>query len=348
MAEKKRHKKPAIPKGLFSGRTGLKREAEEAVESFPGLLLEAEHAARTITSGAHGRRRAGPGDSFWQHRPYAFGDPVSAIDWRQSARASDRLYIRQNEWSAAASAWFWRDPSRSLDYRSLDYRSNKEYPTKRWRADVLAVALSMLLVKAGERIGLIGGREEPYHGRLAPQLLLDALKPEEFSDDDKGAANTPPPVRIRDGAAVILLSDFYCDLDALKKSAAGYAAQGAKGLFIQIVDPAEIDFPFTGRTEFEDLETPDRLLFGNAASVRDQYLNAFTALQDDLKSIARALGWTHILHRTDASASAGLAQALSALNGEPPIEKTPAIQKTPLIQKTKHRSDGANVENANK
>ena len=94
----------------------IRRAAEDAAAAFPALMIDAERVAHAGASGLHGRRRAGPGETFWQHRAYTFGDPVSAIDWRQSARAADRLYVRQNEWEAAAAVWIWRDPTRSLDY----------------------------------------------------------------------------------------------------------------------------------------------------------------------------------------------------------------------------------------
>ena len=108
----------------------IRQRAEEIAAAFPPLLIEAERIAHTVAAGLHGRRRAGPGETFWQHRAYAFGDPVSTIDWRQSARVADRLYVRQNEWDAAAAVWVWRDPS-----RSLDYASTRGLPTKRRRAD---------------------------------------------------------------------------------------------------------------------------------------------------------------------------------------------------------------------
>ncbi len=113
----------------------IRRDAEAAAATFPALLVEAERIAQTVAAGLHGRRRAGPGETFWQHRPYSFGDPVSAIDWRQSARVASRLFVRENEWEAAAAVFLWRDPSASLNFASL-----RNVPLKRRRADILAVA----------------------------------------------------------------------------------------------------------------------------------------------------------------------------------------------------------------
>src|SRR5258708_19687036 len=65
----------------------IQHRAEERAGALPPLLVAARRVAATVAQGVHGRRRVGQGDSFWQFRPYAAGDPVNRIDWRQSARS---------------------------------------------------------------------------------------------------------------------------------------------------------------------------------------------------------------------------------------------------------------------
>lgn len=290
---------------IAHGGREIRRQAEEIASVLPPLLVEAERVAQTVAAGLHGRRRAGPGETFWQHRAYAFGDPVSSIDWRQSARAADRLYVRQNEWDAAAAVWIWRDPSRSLDYASA-----RGAPTKRRRADILAVALAALLAQAGERIGLGGARPRIFHGRNAAAQFLEALDVEAFAD----AASSPPPMPIGAHARIVFLSDFFTELDAVSQAAARCAAQGAKGVLVQIVDPAEETFPFKGRTEFADVESRDRIVFGDAGALRDAYRREFTAHRERLIGIANRFQWTFVAHNTDAPASAALLALFMALS----------------------------------
>ena len=285
----------------------IRHDAEEAAALFPALLIDAERIAQTVAAGLHGRRRSGPGETFWQHRPYAFGDPVSTIDWRQSARVADRLYIRQNEWEAAAAVYLWRDPSRSLDFASL-----KNAPTKRRRADVLCVALSILLSQAGERIGLLGQERRPFHGRGAPARVLEALQIDRFDD----ALSAPPPAHLPPGARVVMTSDFFTDMDAVRKTVQALAAAGARGALLQICDPAEEDFPYQGRVEFKDIETRDRLIFGETGSLSVQYKEKFAAHRDALVDLARAAGWTFIAHRTDKPAQTALLSLFTALGDE--------------------------------
>jgi uncharacterized protein (DUF58 family) len=60
---------------------------------IPRLILEARRVAATVYHGLHGRRRAGPGENFWQYRRFVSGEPSSNVDWRRSAR-DDHLYVR--------------------------------------------------------------------------------------------------------------------------------------------------------------------------------------------------------------------------------------------------------------
>lgn len=285
----------------------VRRHAEEAAALFPALLTEADRIAHTVAAGLHGRRRAGPGETFWQHRAYSFGDPVSMIDWRQSARVADRLYVRENEWEAAAAVYLWRDPS-----RSLDYASSKTAPTKRRRADVLAVALAMLLSQAGERIGLLGEERRPFHGRSAPARILEALHVNIF--DDTGSA--PPRAHTPPGAKVVMFSDFFTAPEAIERAVAALAGSGAQGALVQICDPAEEEFPFEGRVEFKDPESRDQITFGQTSSMGADYRAKFAAHRHALSSLAAKAGWTFIAHRTDRPAQTALLALFTAL-GDP-------------------------------
>ncbi|MEM8773100.1 MAG: DUF58 domain-containing protein [Pseudomonadota bacterium] len=279
-----------------------RRDAEEAAGHFPPLLVEAERIAQTVAAGLHGRRRAGPGETFWQHRPYSFGDAVSAIDWRQSARAADRLYVREHEWEAAAAVYLWRDPSKSLAFTSL-----KSLPEKGRRADILAIALSILLSQAGERVGILGEERRPFHGRNTPARVLEALQ--NHSDD----SSSPPAAHVPSGAHAVLISDFYTDVSAIENAARTLSGAGARGALVQVCDPAEEDFPYGGRVEFVDLESPQRLTFGDVKAVGDDYKDAFLAHRNALAALAQSVGWTFISHRTDQPAHLALLALFTAI-----------------------------------
>ncbi len=114
----------------------------------PRLILEARRVASTVIHGLHGRRRAGAGENFWQYRRFTNGEPSHNVDWRRSAR-DDHLYVREREWEASHSIWFWVDRSPSMDFNSrlTDW-------SKLDRALVVSFALAEVLVQGGERVGI--------------------------------------------------------------------------------------------------------------------------------------------------------------------------------------------------
>ena len=75
---------------------------------------------------------------------------------------------------------------------------------------------------------------------------------------------------------------------------------------MQIVDPAEETFPYSGRVEFRDPENGRKLNFGSAQALRSDYAALFEAHTRSLADFAKRLGWSHTLHHTDQLASGAL------------------------------------------
>src|SRR5262244_3432259 len=124
--------------------------ARTLAETMPRLILEARRIAATVIHGLHGRKRAGPGENFWQYRRFVWGEPARRVDWRRSAR-DDHLYVREQEWEAAHTVWIWPDRS-----QSMTFASTAALDTKLERSLVIALALAEVLVEGGERIGIPG------------------------------------------------------------------------------------------------------------------------------------------------------------------------------------------------
>src|SRR5881296_4729158 len=99
-------------------------EARTLAQAMPRLILEARRIAATVIHGLHGRRRAGPGENFWQYRRFLSGEPARRVDWRRSAR-DEHLYVREQEWEAAHTVWIWPDRSPSMAFASRQARDSK-------------------------------------------------------------------------------------------------------------------------------------------------------------------------------------------------------------------------------
>ena len=253
---------------------------------MPALLIEAQRVAHTVTHGSHGRRRAGPGETFWQFRHFDYNDSRAGIDWRRSA-SSDHLFVREREWEAAHTVWLWVDRSPSMCFRSRLSKATKES-----RAVVLALALAELLTRGGERVGVLGG--VPHGGRNASRRIAEVLV-----RDAASATSLPHPVRLRQFSECLLFSDFLEPVQETSAAIEAIAAQGVRGHLVQILDPAEETLPYEGRTEFAASEGRDRVIAGRAETLRDRYQERLTSHRDALVAETKRLNWSFLLHHTD-------------------------------------------------
>jgi uncharacterized protein (DUF58 family) len=278
----------------------LRPKAEALAAPLPPLLVAASRIAATVIQGVHGRRRIGRGDAFWQFRPYQIGDAPQRIDWRQTAKGRD-IFIRETEWEAAQSVWLWRDSS-----PSMAYSGHKDRPHKQERAELLLMALAILLNEAGERVGLLGHRKPPGQGKAAMERLFLSLAetPEE---------SLPPEHDIPRHGRVVLMSDFLEPLDALKARIGGLAERGVRGHMMMILDPSEAVLSFKGRILFKGLENEGEMLARRAEGLKDLYDARLAAQIDGLEQIARASGWSFARHHTDQPATTALMALFLAL-----------------------------------
>jgi len=189
------------------------------------------HVANTVAHGIHGRRRAGTGETFWQFRQFQASDPATVIDWRRSA-SSDHLYVREREWEAAHTFWLWPDIS-----PSMLFRSHLSPISKRDRALVLTLAIAELLVRAGERIALIG-LTPPMASRKATSRIAETLAVHE--GDAAMQKSLPPPARLSRFSSALLFGDFLDPPQTIAARLNEMAESGVTGHLVQVLDPTTI------------------------------------------------------------------------------------------------------------
>jgi uncharacterized protein (DUF58 family) len=272
----------------------LEGKAHGLADRLPELLMEAMRITSTVAHGIHGRRRAGPGETFWQFRQFQTMDAATLIDWRRSA-SSDHLYVREREWEAAHTVWLWPDMS-----PSMQFASHLSKVTKHDRALILMLALSELLVRGGERIALLG-LTRPSASRKATTKIAESIAANASLPLLK--ASLPPPERLSRYSGVVLLSDFLDPPEVISERLSVLAAGGVVGHMIQVLDPAEETLPYSGRTEFIGLEGQDRWTADRAEALRSDYREALLAHRGRLEETARRLGWSFMVHHTDRPAS---------------------------------------------
>lgn len=262
--------------------TLLFERAREAVSRLPRQVIRPARSVRIHERGIHGRRRAGPGDSFWQFRHYHAGEPAYRIDWRRSAR-SEHLYVRQQEWETSRILWIACDLS-----ASMNYRSRADLETKLEAALTLAFAAAMLGWQMGELIGVAGIPGRPFAASARRRLIAAFARALEAGDSD--GFDTFVATRLPPHGRAILVSDFLIEPARLERLLARLVEARIATSLVRVEDPAERDFPFTGRVRIEGLEGEAPLLLENAGMARDEIDARLAAHARGLQALTMARG----------------------------------------------------------
>jgi uncharacterized protein (DUF58 family) len=274
-------------------------------DSMPRLILEARRIAATVVHGLHGRRRAGPGENFWQYRRFLSGEPARHVDWRRSGR-DDHLYVREQEWEATHTVWLWPDRSPSMSFRSPLAQESKLD-----RALVITFALAEILVHAGERIG-VPNLMRPTGSRNVLDKLTNAI-----IHDVSQRPSLPLSFAPSAFAEIVVVSDLWSATAEVLASLSSLSVNGAHGHVVQIVDPAEETFPYSGRVEFIEPEGAGSITAGRAEAWKSEYEMRIARHRAAIRHETDRIGWSFSIHRTDRPATE-LLLAMHARLGAPP------------------------------
>jgi len=287
--------------------------AHALAAQMPRLVLEARRVASTVIHGLHGRRRAGSGENFWQYRRFVSGEPAQNVDWRRSAR-DDHLYVREREWEASHTIWIWPDRSPSMAFASALAADSKLD-----RALVVAFALAEVLVQGGERVG-VPGLLRPTASRNVIEKIAEAVL-----HDTGGRASLPPSFAPSPLSEIVVLSDLWSPIADVETTIAQLSATGASGHVVQIVDPAEESFPYSGRVEFIEPEGAGSVTAGRAETWRNDYQSLIARHRDAIRAATDLRSWSFAIHRTERPATE-LLLALHARMGA--LARAPRMAET--------------------
>jgi len=219
-----------------------------------------ELLARTVVDGfINGLHRApyfGASIDFAEHRGYVAGDDIRRVDWKLFAR-TDRYYVKQYEADTNANFSVLLDVSRSMGFASQGI-------TKLEYASYLGACLAYLSHRQRDRVGIVTFDSDvvayvPASAKHFNVLLhtLDRAKAER-----QGRMIEPLKTiaeHFRRKSILALISDFYEDPDDLLEALKPYRILGNDLVVFHVLDPAELTFPYTEASRFEDLETGEEV-----------------------------------------------------------------------------------------
>ena len=235
-----------------------------------GLVVRARMIVEGSITGLHRSPFHGSSVEFAEHREYVAGDDIRHIDWKVFGR-SDRFYIKQFEEETNLRVQLVLDASESMTYGSgamtkLDY------------ARTLAASLAYLILGQHDAVGALVFDDEiraeaPIsQSRSHLQDLVTILSQQSGQDaTDIGQVLANVSDRLKRRCLIVLLSDLFDDQDRLVHGLRRLRHAGHDVLVLHIMDPDELNFPFTRMTLFEGLEDlPVQLADPDA--VREAYL----------------------------------------------------------------------------
>jgi uncharacterized protein (DUF58 family) len=252
--------------------------------AFAPLRLKARSVADGVYAGSHKSPRKGAGVEFGGHRAYVPGDDLRYID-RHALMRHDDLLIREFETETDRDLWLFVDATKSMSY------AGPGGPGPKYAfAALLAAALAYIAMRTGDRVALdfLGGRGArpipPRAGRDAFERIVLALEDVEPDGDlsaDRGVieqALGQAQRSARRGAIQVVLTDLLDLPDGSLQALTALTTRGRLLQVIQVLAPAERDFPFEGAVQLRSLEGKS-VVETDAALSRQNYLAALAAAQ---------------------------------------------------------------------
>ena len=121
--------------------------------------------------------------------------------------------------------------------------------------------------------------------------------------DTAQRASLPPSFVPSALAEILVLSDFWSPIGEIRTMLGGLSASGAHGTLLQVVDPAEETFPYSGRVEFVEPEGGDVITAGRAETWASDYVARVALHRDQIRAETNRLGWLFSTHTTSRSAA---------------------------------------------
>jgi len=269
----------------------------EALAQLGNINLVARTAVEGFVTGLHRSPHRGFSVEFSEHRPYAPGDELRHLDWVTYAK-TDRYYVKQYEQETNLRCHILLDCSASMNYSSGRGLTKLEYGC------FLAATLAYLMTRQQDSVGLVAFDREvrlhmppggsPAHFNEMCRRL-EGLPGSEATQLAKPFHDLAEMIKRR--GLIVIISDLYDDENEVTRALQHFRHKKHGLILFHVFDAAELEFPFTKRTEFVDLETDERLQVDPKA-VRDVYLRQLRSFIDRYKKAAADNDMEYVLTDT--------------------------------------------------
>ncbi|MFT5125054.1 MAG: hypothetical protein ACI97B_003698 [Verrucomicrobiales bacterium] len=237
-------------------------------------------------AGAHKSPFHGFAVEFASHREYVAGDDLRHLDWNVYYRHHKHM-IKQYEMETNLVCHLMLDVSSSM-------RFGEEDSQKMMYAARMAVTLAYLIVNQSDRVSLTTFDEKVIHSLPPSNSNGQIVNMSEMLDKIEPTKKTkigPSMMELAGRAGrrgiVVVLSDFFVDLEDLKDALQRLRYDKHEVVLMQVLHNDEIEFNLPGMVRFVGLEEDEQFLT-RPDDVRTAYLEAMNAFNDELESICEA------------------------------------------------------------
>ena len=223
-------------------------------------------------AGAHKSPFHGFAVEFASHREYVPGDDVRHLDWKVYYR-HDRHVIKQYEMETNLVCHMLLDVSASMRYGEGD-RQKLLYGAQ------IAATLGYLVVEQSDKVslGLVDAklRDVVPPSNSMSQVLRMTQSLEQIDPTERTSLGDPLleyAARAGRRGIIILLSDFFVDLDDLERALHRFRYDRHEVVLMQLMHEDELYFNLPGMVRFEGLEVEEAHLT-RPDDIRVGYLEA--------------------------------------------------------------------------
>jgi uncharacterized protein (DUF58 family) len=264
----------------------------ETIARLGSLDLKARTIVEGFLAGLHRSPFKGFSVEFAEYRQYLPGDDLATLDWKVYGR-TDRHFIKKFEEETNLDCHILIDVSKSMGYASKSI-------TKLQYSSFLAAALAYLMNRQRDAVGLITFDDRiisllpasARSGHLTSVLLtLERLTLGHRTDVAKPLRDLAEAIRKR--GLVVLISDLLDEPERVLEGLKHFKFRGTEVIVFQVLDPAELRFPFETTARFRDVETSEEVL-AVPSVVRDQYLEAVAELQQRYRRELQGAGIDYV------------------------------------------------------
>ncbi|HEY1684768.1 MAG TPA: DUF58 domain-containing protein [Tepidisphaeraceae bacterium] len=261
------------------------------------LELRARLIVEGLMTGSHRSPYQGVSVEFAQHRPYAIGDDIRHVDWKVLAK-TDRVYLKQYRQETNLQLVCVVDASESMAYGSNNGPLTTNHGpswTKFDHATSIAASLAYLAIQQQDSVGLAVFDNELRRYLKASnsptqwkQIVQELTQQPRVRKTQMGRILQQLAEKLTHRSLVLIVSDFFDDLESIEKAFRLMRYRRHELIVMQVLDPAEIEFPFEQVTMFKGLEEAGELLTEPRA-LREAYLQQLKLATDRLRQMCRSI-----------------------------------------------------------